>query len=173
VKTAVFFNNDAVAEVRSDLYAKLKRHAYEADMKRARLCLHGSPDDPLHEMIIVFHRDTVIRPHRHQAKTESYHIIFGELDIVLFDEDGHPTRLISMGDLGSGKTLVYRLSRPIWHSVIIRSEYAAIHEVTNGPFRAEESEFAPWSPEEPEQLRCFLTESVDRLTKSMEPVPVP
>ena len=25
-------------------------------------------------------------------------------------------------------------------------EYAAIHEVTNGPFRAEESEFAPWSP---------------------------
>ena len=166
MKVSVFYNEEPVAEVGDEWYARLKRHAYEADMKRARLCLHSSPDDPLHEMIIVFHRDTVIRPHRHRAKTESYHIIFGELDIVLFDENGCPTRVISMGDLASGKTLVYRMNSPVWHSVIIRSEYAAIHEVTNGPFRAEESEFAPWSPAEPAKLRAFLTKSVDRLTKS-------
>ena len=83
-------------------------------------------------MIIVFHRGAVIRPHRHRGKTESYHIIFGELDIVRFDDEGLPTRIVSMGKLASGKTLVYRQNRPIWHSVIIRSEYAAIHEVTNG-----------------------------------------
>src|SRR6185437_13874214 len=121
---------EAAAEVDSAWYEKLKRHALEADQKRARLSLHHSPDDPLHEMIIVFHRDTVIRPHRHLNKSESFHIIFGELDIVFFDEDGNPTRLIQMGDRASGKTQVYRLSQPIWHSVIIRSEYACIHEVT-------------------------------------------
>ena len=82
-------------------------------------------------------------------------MIFGELDIVLFDDNGRPTRLISMGDLASGKTLVYRQSSPIWHSVIIRSEYAAIHEVTNGPFRVEENEFAPWSPEEDRRAARF------------------
>src|SRR5262249_53494228 len=107
----------------------------------------------------------VIRPHRHSGKTESYHMIFGELDIVLFDDDGQPTRIINMGDFASGKTLVYRLSRPIWHSVIIRSEYAAIHEVTNGPFRVEESEFAPWSPEEDKELRVFLDNSVEALLR--------
>src|SRR5262249_39994375 len=162
----VFYNTDDIAEVSPDWYEKLKLNALGAKRKRSRLCLHHSADDVLHEMIIVFHRDTVIRPHRHRAKTESYHIIFGELDIVLFDENGCPTRVISMGDLASGKTLVYRMNSPVWHSVIIRSEYAAIHEVTNGPFRAEESEFAPWSPAEPAKLRAFLTKSVDRLTKS-------
>jgi hypothetical protein len=52
--------------------------------------------------------------------------------------------MVSMGDAVSGKSYVYRLSSPIWHSVSVRSEYAAIHEVTNGPFRAEEDEFAEW-----------------------------
>jgi cupin fold WbuC family metalloprotein len=156
MKIAVFYNEEEVAEVGVEWYAKLKRHAFEADQKRARLCLHKSPDDLLHEMLIVFHRDTLVRPHRHQGKSESYHIIFGELDIVLFTEDGRPARVVSMGNLASGKSHIYRLSQPVWHSVIVRSEYAAIHEVTNGPFRAEENEFAPWSPEEPAALRDYL-----------------
>jgi cupin fold WbuC family metalloprotein len=162
----VFFNTHDIAEVSSDWYEKLKLNARGAERKRSRLCLHHSDDDLLHEMIIVFHRDAVIRPHRHRGKTESYHVIFGELDIVLFDDQGQPTRIISMGDLASGKTLVYRQSSPVWHSVIIRSEYAAIHEVTNGPFRVEENEFAPWSPEEDSKLRAFLDQSVEAFLRS-------
>jgi cupin fold WbuC family metalloprotein len=168
MKTAVFYNDAEIAEVSSDWYEKLKSHALEADQKRARLCLHQKPDDPLHEMIIVFHRDTVIRPHRHLSKTESFHMIFGELDIVLFDDRGQKTRVIQMGDLASGKTNVYRLSGPTWHSVIIRSEYAAIHEVTNGPFRVEESDFAPWAPEQPEALRAFLANAAGQLPAAAE-----
>jgi cupin fold WbuC family metalloprotein len=161
----VFYNTDDIAEVSPDWYERLKLNALGAKRKRSRLCLHRGDDDVLHEMIIVFHRDAVVRPHRHRGKTESYHIIFGELDIVLFDDDGRPTRIVSMGDLASGKTLVYRQSTPIWHSVIIRSEYAAIHEVTNGPFRVEENEFAPWSPEEDNQLRAYLDRSVEALLR--------
>jgi cupin fold WbuC family metalloprotein len=157
----VFFNTHDIAEVSPDWYERLKLNALGATRKRSRLCLHHNDDDPLHEMIIVFHRDAVIRPHRHRGKTESYHVIFGELDIVLFDDQGRPTRIISMGDLASGKTLIYRQSSPRWHSVIIRSEYAAIHEVTNGPFRVEENEFASWSPEEDSKLRAFLDQSVE------------
>jgi cupin fold WbuC family metalloprotein len=162
----VFYNTDDVAEVRPDWYDRLKLNALGAKRKRSRLCLHRSADDLLHEMIIVFHRDAVIRPHRHRGKTESYHVIFGELDIVLFDDQGRPMRIISMGDLASGKTLVYRQSSPIWHSVIIRSEYAAIHEVTNGPFRVEENEFAPWSPEEDNELRTFLEKAIGAVSRS-------
>jgi cupin fold WbuC family metalloprotein len=164
MKISIFYNADPVAEVDAAWYEKLKVHAYEADRKRARLCLHHSPDDPLHEMVIVFHRDTVIQPHRHRTKTESYHMVFGELDVVFFDEAGKPTRLLSMGAAGSGKTQIYRLSQPIWHSVIIRSEYACIHEVTNGPFREEENDFAPWAPEDPDALRAFLARAVEQLS---------
>jgi cupin fold WbuC family metalloprotein len=156
VKVSVFHSTDDIAEVGADWFERLKRHAFEADMKRARLCLHHSLDDPLHEMIIVFHWDALIRPHRHRNKSESFHVIFGELDILLFDEHGQLVRIVNMGDAESGKTPIYRLSAPLWHTVLIRSEYAAIHEVTNGPFRVEENEFAPWAPEEPEALRRFL-----------------
>lgn len=162
---AVFHNEDPVAEVGQDWYAKLKRHAFEAVKKRARFCLHASPEDALHEMVIVFHRDAVIEPHRHRTKSESFHLIFGELDVILFDEFGCPTRVVSMGDFASGKTNVYRMNAPIWHSVVVRSEYAAIHEVTNGPFRVEEAEFAPWAPAEPAALRAFLANSLERVAR--------
>jgi len=156
----VFFNGQEIIEVGQEWYDLLKHHALQAERKRSRLCLHHTPDDLLHEMIIVFHRDAIIRPHRHLNKSESCHVIFGELDIVLFDDDGRATRVISLGEVGSGKTHVYRLSDPLWHSVIIQSEFAAIHEVTNGPFREEESDFAPWTPADPVELRRFLARSV-------------
>ena len=159
---AVFHDDSDVATIDLAWCEKLKEYALRAKMKRARLCLHHSDDAPLHEMLIVFHRDAVTRPHRHRSKTESYHMIFGELDIVLFDDDGEPTRLISMGDFASGKPYLYRMNQPIWHSVIIRSEFAAIHEVTNGPFRMEENEFAPWAPEHPDGVRTFLDDKVKR-----------
>jgi cupin fold WbuC family metalloprotein len=161
----VFYAADNVAEVTPDWYERLKSNALGAKRKRSRLCLHHGDDDLLHEMIIVFHRDAVIRPHRHARKSESYHIVFGALDVVLFDDNGHATRIIHMGDLASGKTLVYRKSVPVWHSLIVRSEFAAVHEVTNGPFRAEENEFAPWSPEEEDKLREFLDHSVRALRR--------
>lgn len=155
----VFFSSEDVFEVGPEWYEKLKKHAFTANKKRSRLCLHHVTDDPLHEMIIVFHKDAIIPPHRHQSKSESYHMVFGELDIILFDDNGHPIRTISMGDFASGKSHVYRMNTAIWHSVIIRSEYAAIHEVTNGPFNIEETETAPWAPVDPEEIRDFLAAS--------------
>jgi hypothetical protein len=71
-----------------------------------------------------------------------------------------------MGDAATDKTHVYRLAAPIWHSLVIRSEYAGIHEITNGPFRAEEREFAPWAPTGDAALRAFLTGSVAPLSQS-------
>ena len=162
-KVSVFYNPDVVIEVGKGWYEKLMRSAYEADMKRARLCLHHNPEDPLHEMVIVFHRDTLVRPHRHHGKSESFHVIFGELDVILYDDHGRPVQAVRLGCPGSGKSLMYRLSGPLWHSVVVHSEYAAIHEVTNGPFRPEESDFAPWAPTDPLLLRQFLCKSLLQL----------
>jgi len=157
-KVAVFYNSEVVAEVDQSWYEKLKWCAFEADMKRARLCLHHDPNDPLHEMIIVFHCDTLVRPHRHRGKSESFHLIFGEIDILLFDDNGRPTRVIQLGERHTSKSQVYRLSGALWHSVVVRSEYAAIHEVTNGPFREEEGDFASWAPADTGDLRQFLSD---------------
>jgi cupin fold WbuC family metalloprotein len=82
---------------------------------------------------------------------ESFHIIEGELSVVLFDDDGTVTRCIPMSCTHPGSHLIYRLSPAVWHTVIIHSPFAVIHEVTNGPFTPDGAEFAEWAPA-PEQV---------------------
>lgn len=162
---AVFHNEDDICLVDKKRLDELKAFALTAKMKRARLCMHKSDDALLHEMLIVFHKDAIIKPHRHSIKTESYHIIYGELDVILFDANGAPTNIIQLGDLNSGKPFMYRIECPIWHTVLIRTEFAAIHEVTNGPFKVEESEFAPWAPKDMQELKLHINEKVRKFNK--------
>jgi len=154
------FHNDGTVAVVGDAWLQfLKQRAQESPLRRSRYCLHRSPDDQVHEMIIVMCRDVVFRPHRHRAKSESYHIIEGLLDVILFSDDGVPERRIPMGPLGSGANFAYRLCIPQFHAVLPRSDYVVVHETTSGPFVAGEADLAPWSPSETEELRAFLAES--------------
>lgn len=126
----------------------LKQQALHNPRQRIRLCTHSGTDDRLHEMLIVHQRATYVRPHKHPGKTESVHIIEGLVDIVLFNEDGQVEGVLSMGDYASGKLFYYRMARPVFHTLLIRSEVLVFHEITNGPFDRSDTVFASWAPEE-------------------------
>lgn len=127
--------------------AFLKSKAAEGARARARLCAHWSPEDILHEMFIIHHNDTFVRPHKHLHKQESFHLIEGDVDVVLFDDAGKVTDVISMGNYDSGKPFYYRIVSSCFHTFIIRSEVLVFHEITTGPFNREEAAFAPWAPD--------------------------
>ena len=116
--------------------------------RRARLCAHPRPSDPLHEMLICLARGTYVRPHRHAGKSESFHVIEGELDVVLFDDGGTVRDVIRMGPYQSGRAFYYRLMEPAYHTVIVNTPHALFHETTNGPFDPTAAEFADWAPPE-------------------------
>ena len=116
--------------------------------KRIRLCAHASPEDRLHEMLIVHERNAYVRPHKHPGKTESTHIIEGLVDVVVFDDEGRIERVIRMGDYANGGIFFYRMASPVFHTLIIRSDFLVFHETTNGPFDREDTVFAPWAPED-------------------------
>jgi cupin fold WbuC family metalloprotein len=168
----VFYNKDNLIEITPDWYDRPKSNALSAKRKRSPSCLHHNDEDLLHEMIIVFHRDAVSWPHRHLGKTEWYHVLFGELDIVLFDNAGRATRIISMGDLASGKTLVYRQSTP-YGTVSLLSPNTPRSTRSRKPFRVEENDFAPWSPEVDDELRAFLKVSVGAFLRRCHRAPTP
>lgn len=67
---------------------ELKRLAVMNPRQRVRLCAHHTPNDQLHEMFIVHTRDCYVRPHKHLGKVESLAVLEGEVDAVLFDNDG-------------------------------------------------------------------------------------
>ncbi len=150
---SVLYAREVVTTVSDDIVTKLKSMALAVPLKRARLCLHLSKEDAVQEMVIALHRDTYIRPHRHAGKSESFHMIEGEVLIGFFDEAGEIQQTVHLTSSGK-RPFLYRLSAPLWHTVIPLTEFAVFQEVTMGPFSA--SEFPVWEPEnQPEAIERF------------------
>ena len=136
-----------VALTYADILA-MKTHAKDNPRRRIRVCAHRGVGDAVHEMLIVLARGCYIRPHKHRAKSESFHVVEGELEVVIFDEEGRITKRFSLGDYGSGAGFYYRSDIPEFHTVLVKSEVAVFHETTRGPFNPDDNIMAPWSPEE-------------------------
>lgn len=152
----VLFTLDTITEVNINDIELLKTKAVENTRRRIRLCAHLSVEDTLHEMLIVHTKGTYVRPHKHLNKTESFHIIEGGLKVVVFDDDGEVTKIITMSDYSSGSTFYYRLSESLYHTVIPTTDYVVFHETTHGPFNRQDTLFAPWSPDEYDQQAAMI-----------------
>lgn len=148
VSNEVLTATDAIVRVTAHDLVGVVERSLRSPRKRARFCAHRDPTDALHEMLICLAQGTYVRPHRHTGKSESFHIIEGELDVVLFHDDGAIREVVRMGSYGSGKTFFYRLALSCFHTVLVNTTFALFHETTNGPFCAEDAEFAPWAPTE-------------------------
>ena len=130
--------------------------------RRARLCAHQRADDSVHEMIICLARGTFVRPHRHAGKSESFHVIEGELDLVLFEEGGAVRDVVRMGPYQSGKVFFHRLAEACFHTVLVRTSHAVLHETTDGPFDPADTEFATWAPAEGDPAAARYLEELDK-----------
>jgi cupin fold WbuC family metalloprotein len=153
--TAVFRNIGPIIEVDDATIDMLIEASGTEPKRRARLNLHNSDDDLLHEMIIAFRKDSLNMPHRHAGKSESMHILLGRVDIVFFDDDGRKTRRIRLGNdgthVGPTNPWVFRMAAPLWHTVIPVDDIVVVHETTNGPFvQGKNMEIPPWAPQDSE-----------------------
>ena len=84
----VFYSSDDIIKVDRAGINQLQQKAQQGPRNRSRLCSHRGVDDPLHEMLIVHEKGIYVRPHKHVGKSESFHVIEGDVDIVLFDDAG-------------------------------------------------------------------------------------
>lgn len=148
VNDEVFIAEDAIVRLGDEELAFLKHQARISPRKRARICAHKTNDDALHEMVIVISADSYIHPHRHVGKSESFHIIEGEVDVAVFDDTGRLAEVIRLGAPASGRAFYYRLSESAFHTLLIRSDYLVVHEVTNGPFDRDRTVLATFAPTE-------------------------
>lgn len=158
VNKEVLFVSDAIVKVGRHDIEGLKRKAKGNVRKRIRLCVHRDVKDGLHEMLIIHKKDIYVRPHKHLNRSESFHIVEGTADVVVFDDAGDVKEVIRMGDYRSGRKFFYRVSEPYYHSLLINTDYLVFHETTNGPFNRSNTVFAPWAPEEADlvSVRRFL-----------------
>jgi len=129
----VLRNSSDVFLLDEDIITKLKNIAKEHPLKRARICLHESLDNKVHEMVIVARKDAILNPHKHPSKKpESYHVIEGKLKVLIFNDDGSIKDKFFLSSNSHPK--MYRIKGDIWHQPIPVSEWVVYHEVATGPF---------------------------------------
>lgn len=148
VNEDVFVTTESIVKVERCQIELLKARAASTTRKRIRLCAHRDVNDALQEMLIVLTHQTYVRPHKHLAKAESFHVIEGTCDVVIFDDAGTAIEVIQMGPYASGRTFYYRLSEPRYHTLLISSDFVAFHESGSGPFRSTDTVCPAWAPEE-------------------------
>jgi cupin fold WbuC family metalloprotein len=144
----VFLAEGPISAVGSREIDMLKAAVKASPKRRARINAHPDGDDSLHEMIIAIDASSYIRPHMHSGKSEAFHIVEGEVDIVVFNDAGEIDRVVQLGPPGGRRPFYYRMSKPFFHTLIIRSELLVVHEITNGPFRPQGTIFADFAPED-------------------------
>lgn len=167
INCEVLYLQDRIIRISGDEIAGLKRRAAANPRNRVRLCAHRDPGDAVHEMLIAVGRGCYLRPHRHLAKSESFHVIDGEADVVLFDDSGGVTEIIPLGDYASAKTVYYRLFDQCFHALLIRSEFFLYHETTSGPFDPSETLFPAWAPDgaDPALAAAYLHDLSRRISR--------
>jgi hypothetical protein len=136
---------DEIIGLSEKIFPLLREMAIKSPKKRARICAHKTSDSLIQEMIILINQDSYIRPHRHLNKCESFHVIEGNADIVVFENDGTIKKVIPFS---RDTCFYYRLDSDFFHTIIVRSRSILFHEVTNGPFVDDLTEFASFSPNE-------------------------
>lgn len=145
VNEEVFIAQDEIVRFGSKEIKFIKECALKNHRGRARICAHKKTDDTLHEMLIGIRADSYIRPHKHEKKVESFHLVEGAADIVILNDVGDVTDVI---ELSPERSFFYRLAQPRYHTLLINSPVLVIHEVTNGPFDQTQSNLASFSPPE-------------------------
>ena len=125
--------------------------------KGIRLCLHEGPDALLHDMIVVQYAGQCFRSHKHLEKDESYHMIEGEMGVVIFDDEG---KVVDACRMDTSNTMVYGVGTGMYHTNFPLTDVVVYHESRPGPFSPGDSVFPPWGPdgENEEAVREFVAE---------------
>jgi len=155
INNEVLYSTNDITKINISDIEVLKERASLNRRRRIRLCVHKSINDNIHEMLIVHGKSCYVRPHKHLNKVESFHIIEGSANIILFNDVGVISQVIEMGDFSTGKNFFYRLPPSHYHTIIIKSDVLVFHETTNGPFRPDETIWADWAPDESDDKKIL------------------
>ncbi len=141
IDDAVFAAPAVGGVVTRETLAALERQARANGRGQCRLLLHGDRDEILHEMIIVVVGRPYIRPHMNERGAKSFHMLRGEMMVVVFGDDGTVDRCQALRDTGD---FLFRLSASAFHTVIPITESVIFVETALGPHR--KTRYADWAP---------------------------
>lgn len=142
----------AVTAITGALFDSVTERAAASPRLRMNHNFHNSPEDNPHRFLNVLLKGTYIRPHRHTTppKPETFLVLEGAADVIIFDESGAITERYHLGsDSPEGRVWGIDIAPGVWHTILPRTDRAVCFEVKPGPWQpASDKEFAEWAPAE-------------------------
>ena len=129
-------------------FAEIDRRAENSKRRRANTNLHRDASSLVQRLFISMMPDSYVRPHKHtQAhKWECFLVVSGQLDFLLFDDNGVLTDRVTLSAEGECRGI--EIPPGQWHATVCR-EPVVFFEVKQGPYEVESDKvFADWAPEE-------------------------
>jgi cupin fold WbuC family metalloprotein len=138
--------------ISSPMFDNIAAVAEASPRLRMNYNFHSGPEDNPHRFLNVLVQGTYIRPHRHLAppKSESFLVLEGIAEVILFDDNGTVTARHQLGGQ-SVEQRVWGIDIPpgLWHTIVARTARVVCYEVKPGPWiPGTDKEFAPWAPAE-------------------------
>lgn len=114
------------------LYDNLTLAAAENERLRMNFNLHATLDDAVQRLLNALEPGTVLPIHRHKHTDETYFVLRGALNLLLYNND---KKLIETVEL-SAQTEKYGVVVPAgaWHTVEVLEKGTIIFEVKQGPY---------------------------------------
>ena len=146
-KPGVWFSvSDVVSVEYNDLQVQAEL-CRGLERKRSRICAHSTEEDRMQEMFIAFSGDSYIKPSRHTNFVESFHLISGRGKYVFFNHQGDVISDVRLGNYQSYLPFYVRIDSNVWHTFVPYTADVVAHEVCQGPFLVNNTEFSEWSPD--------------------------
>ena len=145
-------NQPVATLISGALFDLVEAKARTSPRRRMNHNFHTGPNDNPHRFLNVLLLGTYIRPHRHAAppKSESFVVLEGAADVILFNEDGTVAERHRLGvESPQGRLWGVDIPPGVWHTILPRTSRAVCFEVKPGPWEpANDKEFAAWAPAE-------------------------
>lgn len=148
INSEVLFADEPVRLFSAADVARLGREALASSTGKRRICLHRSPDAPLHEMLVALCRDVAYPPHRCRSTEETHFVLSGKAALLLYNENGSLESRIELGDADSGRPGYSRIPAGVFHCLEIESDVCVFLETKLGPFSPDDNEIAPFYKEQ-------------------------
>ena len=108
--------------------------AKNSERLRMNYNIHSSLEDPVNRMLNALEPGTIVPIHRHMNpyKNESFVVLRGELDVLLYNDDRQIVEKITLNPLKGN----YGIDIPgeIWHTLDVKDSGTIIYDVKAGPY---------------------------------------
>jgi len=125
-------NPGIYAVSRTDLL-KLKAKIEKAHLTEGHLAIHQNETTKLHESFGIYLNGVKIQAHRYPHHDASFHILEGQAECTLFDENGQVKEVIRLGNKHSGLAFFVRIPKNHFYTLLPQSDYFITHESIAGP----------------------------------------